>query len=291
MPDNRSMRGPMVSLAGLTVAAFAIMSAGCGDPGAKVRSLAAPSATEASPVPQTGFTETPSTEATGDADTATTVPAEETPLPTSARTEPLTTATADATTEVEPVATKPPPCRVIAFSSGNTLTAADLEARGRGQPVRKPFLGVDLVIRRIGVDAGFVVRTVGPDGAMPRVGDATDVAWYDFSQWPGLGGTPGTDHGNVIVAGDYDDNNVPQAVFYRLSELARGDLIQINTSDGRTLAYEVEFNKVTAVDAVDWTDLVASTPEESITLITAAAPMNQGRRIVWGRALDTGCSH
>ena len=67
-------------------------------------------------------------------------------------------------------------------------------------------------------------------------------------------------------------------------------MIQLNTSDGRTLAYTVEFNKITAVDAIDWTELVRATPEESITLITAAAARNQGRRIVWGRALDTACT-
>jgi hypothetical protein len=184
----------------------------------------------------------------------------------------------------------PPPCRKISFGPGETLTAADLAARGRGAPVRKPFLGENLVIRRIGVDAPFVVRVVGADGAMPPPASASDVAWYDFSRWPELGGTPGTDHGNVIVAGNYDFTGVPQAVFYRLSELVPGDLIQINTSDGRTLAYAVEFNKVTPVDAIDWSELVASTPEESITLITAGAPLNKDRRVVWGRALDTSCS-
>jgi len=135
-----------------------------------------------------------------------------------------------------------------------------------------------------------MVRVVPPSGVMPPSDSATDVSWYDFSQFPDLGGTPGTDHGNVIVAGNYDFINVGQAVFFRLSELVPGDLMQINTSDGRTLAYEVEFNKTTAVDGIDWSELVASTPEESLTLITAAAAMNQGRRVVWGRALGTGCS-
>jgi LPXTG-site transpeptidase (sortase) family protein len=86
--------------------------------------------------------------------------------------------------------------------------------------------------------------------------------------------------------------NVPRAVFYRLRELAAGDLVQINTSDGRTLAYEVEFNKTTAVGAIDWSALVTATPEESITLITAAAIPGEpvpGRRIVWGRAVTTAC--
>jgi LPXTG-site transpeptidase (sortase) family protein len=265
----------------------AVAAAACGNPDAKPRALAAasPTAVDATAAPAPVATDTVAP------------PAEETEPPaaatphSSATDEPLATPASTATPDVEPVATKPPPCRTITFSSGETLTAADLAARGRGDPVRKPFLGVNLVIRRIGVDAPFVVRVVGPDGKMPRVGDATSVAWYDFSQWPALGGTPGTDHGNVIVAGDYDDLHVPQAVFYRLSELVAGDLVQLNTSDGRTLAYEVEFNKVTTVDGIDWTDLAAATPEESLTLITAAAPLNKDRRVVWGRAVDTGCSH
>jgi Sortase domain len=272
----------------LCLTAVAMASAGCGDPKSTLHALAETSATPDLPTATTDLT---TATLTPDATNTAEPPADETQLPATSTSAPAATSTIEATTEVEAVATKPPPCRVIQFSPGSSLTAADLDARGRGDPVRKPFLGVNLVIRRIGVDAKFVVRTVGPDGMMPRVGNATDVAWYDFSQWPGLGGTPGTDHGNVIVAGDYDDINVPQAVFYRLSELVRGDLIQINTSDGRTLAYEVEFNKVTAVGGIDWTEFAMSTPEESISLITAGAPLNKDRRIVWGRALDTGCSH
>jgi sortase family protein len=265
-------------------AALAVASAGCGDPQATSHTVVENSPTEGA----AAATAAPDATSPATETSATPAPAEDTPpSPTS---EPLATPTSVATPGVEPTATVPPPCRKISFGPSETLTSADLAARGRGAPVRKLFLGVSLVITRIGVNAPFVVRVVGADGAMPPPGSATDVAWYDFSAWPELGGSPGTDHGNVIVAGNYDLSDVPQAVFYRLSELVSGDLIQINTSDGRTLAYAVEFNKVTPVDAIDWSALVASTPEESITLITAAAPLNQGRRIVWGRALDTGCS-
>ena len=270
----------------LCVAAAVAASLGCGNPRNELHALAETATTDvvapetAAPV-STSTTEAPSEET--QAPITATVEPPDTP-------EPIATQTPAPVSNIEPTATVPPPCRKIQFSAGETLTAADLAARGSGEPVRKPFVGVNLVIRRIGVDARFVVRVVGSDGVMPRVGNASDVAWYDFGNWPGLGGSPGTDHGNIIVAGDYDDPQIPQAVFYRVSELSRGDLIQINTSDGRTLAYEVEFNKVTTVDGIDWSALVASTPEESITLITAAAARNQGRRIVWGRALDTGCS-
>jgi LPXTG-site transpeptidase (sortase) family protein len=281
----RVFRPPL--FATLSFVALVIASAGCGHPDDQLHALAEISATSTASfdTPTLAVTTTIAPET---AETQTPITA--TPEPPVTR-EPSVTPTSPPTMGVEAVATRPPPCRKIQFSSGESITPADLAARGHGEPVRKPFLGVNLVIRKIGVDARFVVRVVGSDGMMPPVGNATDVAWYDFSQFPSLGGTPGTDHGNVIVAGDYDDFNVPQAVFFRLSELTRGDLVQINTSDGRTLAYEVEFNKVTAVDGIDWTELAASTPEESITLITAAAPLNNGRRIVWGRALDTGCSH
>lgn len=215
-----------------------------------------------------------------------------TPAPSGTPAEPIPTATAESS--IEPIATVPPPCRKLAFSPGEVLTIGDLIKRGAGEPVRKAFLGVNLVIRSIGVDAPFIVRVVGANGAMPDPDSATAVAWYDFSQWPGLGGTPGTDRGNVIIAGNYDFNGADPAVFYRLSELIAGDIVQINTADGRTLAYEVEFNKITAADAIDWSTLVASTPEESVTLLTAAqipgSATNPGRRVVWGRALDTSCS-
>jgi LPXTG-site transpeptidase (sortase) family protein len=260
--------------------AFALIALACGEPDGGPRALSAdtpqPSrtATIDAPTSESARTETPEPEAT----------------PSPAEAEPTVTTAPPATSAVEPTATVPPLCRDLTFGPAETLTNEDLAERGAGTPVHKPFLGVNLVIRKIGVDAPFVARAVGPDGDMPDPETATEVVWYDFSQWQGLGGTPGTDTGNVVVAGNYDYQYVPQAVFYRLSELVAGDLIQINTSDGRTLAYEVEFNKITEVDAIDWSALVAATPEESITLITAARRNNSGRRIVWGRAWTTACT-
>lgn len=276
----------------LCFAGLAVTTAGCGNPTDSLPTRAGASVA-ADVVPATSTAGATDTREARAIETEPPAPSTPEPLASAATTavEPVATPPPSSpTAEIEPVATKPAPCRKISFGTGQSLTAGDLAARGRGDPVRTPFLGVNLVIRSIGVNAQFVVRAVGPDGAMPRVGNASSVAWYDFSQWPGLGGTPGTDHGNVIVAGDYDDLGVPEAVFYRLSELSAGDVIQINTSDGRTLAYEVEFNKVTAVDALDWSEFAAATPEESISLITAAARLNMGRRIVWGRALGTSCS-
>ncbi|MBI2723556.1 MAG: sortase [Chloroflexi bacterium] len=276
------------------VFAAALVAAACGNSGPKVRALGATADQTSSATATSPTVAVPSGDPTVNESPAAPDPAA-TFRPDGTEPQPLTPApstptVAVSTPDIEATATVPPPCRSVRFGPGETLTQADLDARGLGTPLRSAFVGTSLVIRRIGVDARFVVRVVGPDGKMPRVGNATDVAWYDFSQWSSLGGSPGTDHGNVVIAGDYDDQGVPQAVFFRLSELVPGDLVQINTSDGRTLAYEVEFNKTTSVDGIDWGEVVAATPEESITLITAAAALNQGRRVVWGRAVDTGCT-
>lgn len=285
-------RHPLRSLSFTVVAAIALASWACGDPDSDLRALSAGSPSATVSASATAGDDTPTSEP-GTTDTPEPVVATRTPAPAAsvAATASIPPTTdVPATTAPAGTATIPPPCRDLTFDTSATLTNADLLMRGAGSPVHAPFLGTSLVIRKIGVDAPFVVHTVPPSGRMPDPDSATVVAWYDFSGFVGLGGTPGTDTGNVVIAGNYDYINTPQSVFFRLSELVPGDLIQINTSDGRTLAYAVEFNKTTAVDAIDWQALVTATPEESVTLITAAAAHNEGRRIVWGRALTTACS-
>jgi LPXTG-site transpeptidase (sortase) family protein len=179
----------------------------------------------------------------------------------------------------------------IAFSEGDFLTDADLAARGVGEPGRGPFAGQRLVIPSIGVDAPFTVKEVGTDGQMPNPNGPEDVAWYDFSQWPGLGGLPlaDGDGGNVVLAGHVDYINYGPAVFWRLDELKTGDEIQIVMADGTMATYAVEFSKVVDPGAADWSNLVAATADESVTLITCTGEFEAGhytnRHIIWGRRI------
>jgi LPXTG-site transpeptidase (sortase) family protein len=146
-----------------------------------------------------------------------------------------------------------------------------------------------MVIRRIGVDAPLAVAVVGANGDMPEPPNVTTVVWYDFSAWAGLGGTPGLG-GNAVFAGDYVQPAPEPEVFFRLSELAAGDTIELRLSDGRTLVYQVEFNKITPAANADFTTIVSATAHESMTLITAAGSASGGgtfsdRRIVWARRI------
>jgi len=202
------------------------------------------------------------------------------------------TATAPAATST-PAATRTPGANAglqtpIAVSPGDTLTAADLAARGVGVPGRGEFTGDRLLIPAIGVDAPFSDKVVPASGQMPNPNGPEDIAWYDFSGWPGLGGLPGKG-GNVVLAGHVDYIRYGPAVLWRLRELKLGDLITIRMKDGTTYNYKVELTKLADPNTGDWSKLVEATADESVTLITCEGVFKDGgynlRRIVWGRRI------
>jgi LPXTG-site transpeptidase (sortase) family protein len=177
----------------------------------------------------------------------------------------------------------------IAFGPEDYLTDADLAARGAGEPGRGEFIGDRLIIPRLEVDAPFTVRQVGTDGRMPNPQGPEDIAWYDFSQWPGLGGAP-TLGGNIVLAGHVDYINYGPAVLWDMHTLEPGDLVQIRTTDGRTLEYRIEFNKTVPSSGANWEHIVAATKDESVTLITCVGDFVAGhytnRQIAWGRRVS-----
>jgi LPXTG-site transpeptidase (sortase) family protein len=199
-----------------------------------------------------------------------------------------TPAAVAAATVAEPTAASAGLKTPIAISPGQTLTQEDLDARGAGEPGRGDFTGDRLIIPKIGIDAPFSYKVVAnPGGQMPNPDGPTDVAYYDFSQWPLKGGLPGKG-GNVVLAGHVDYIHYGPAVFWRLHELEPGDVITVRLKDGGEVTYQVEFNKVLeSGESANWDGLVAATADESITLITCGGEFEAGhynnRQIVWGR--------
>jgi LPXTG-site transpeptidase (sortase) family protein len=179
----------------------------------------------------------------------------------------------------------------IATSPGDELTDFDLAQRGAGEPARGEFLGDRIIIPKIEVDAPFSYKVVpNPGGQMPNPNGPNDVAYYDFSAWPGLGGLP-LAGGNVVVAGHVDYINHGPAVFWDLDKLTVGDRIQIKMKDGTIVEYAIEFNKHIDATKADennmWVSIVSGTADESITLITCGGEFSAGhysnRQILWGR--------
>lgn len=171
----------------------------------------------------------------------------------------------------------------------SALTQEDLEGRGdagESAPTGGPAPNGSLVISRIGINAPLTPRVVGGDGVMQNPNGPEDVAVYDFSAIPGLGGRPGVG-GNTILSGHVDYHNYGPAVFWRLRDLQPGDEIELRLADGSTFKYAVQWNRTVDASSADWNNIVAATSEESVTLITCAGNFDSAsrsydqRRVVW----------
>ena len=68
-------------------------------------------------------------------------------------------------------------------------------------------------------------------GAMEVPDDPADAGWYRLGPPPGA-------LGPAVIAGHVTWNQVP-AVFFRLSELRPGDLVEVTRADGRVAVFEV----------------------------------------------------
>lgn len=133
--------------------------------------------------------------------------------------------------------------------------------------LRIPSISVNAPVGRWIVDASIMPEPYGP----------VDVAFYDLSDWAGLGGFPG--EGANAVFGAHvdlnryisyaDDHYRGPAVFWALEELPAGSIIEVDYA-GETLTYSVVWiEHVPAYGDVDWSQYFgANVPVDSITLYT-----------------------
>lgn len=154
-------------------------------------------------------------------------------------------------------------------------------ARAHGDPPNTDF--ARMRIPSIGVDAP-VGRWLVDDSIMPEPYGPVDVAFYDLSQWLGLGGFPGEGR-NAVFGGHVDLNrNVAYAggahyrgpaVFWRLDALTPGSVIELDYA-GETIRYAVAWiEEVDASDSTDWYSYWSSNvPVDSITLFTCGGEFN-----------------
>jgi LPXTG-site transpeptidase (sortase) family protein len=141
-----------------------------------------------------------------------------------------------------------------------------------------------IVISKFGIDAPLTLKAVGSDGQMPDPETADDVAYYDFSAWPGLGGGPGKG-GNSVFAGHVDSGRKAckngtvkppcQAVFWDANKLKTGDEVEVKIG-GQSFKYTVTGNQAVPATSPDWDKIVSSTAEETITLITCGGTFSNG---------------
>jgi LPXTG-site transpeptidase (sortase) family protein len=175
------------------------------------------------------------------------------------------TATPEPTPEPEPPPPPPPPV----YQDPNL---AEIPADSR------------LVISKIGVNAPLTLKTVGLNGVMPDPDNPDDIAYYNFSAHPGFGGGPGRG-GNSVFAGHVDSGFKPckngtvkapcVAVLYSLKTLKSGDEIELRVG-GQSYMYQVTSNEAIDAHSGAWDKIVASTAQESVTIITCGGTFKAG---------------
>ena len=121
----------------------------------------------------------------------------------------------------------PPTAAIRGPAAGRRAGVKDL-VTGPVLPAARP---VSVSIPRIHVASRLARLGLDAHGAMQVPADPATAGWYR------LGPTPGA-LGPAVIAGHVTWNRVP-AVFFRLAELRRGDVVTVSRGDGRVAVFTV----------------------------------------------------
>lgn len=146
--------------------------------------------------------------------------------------------------------------------------------------------GMRMVIPAIGVDAPVTMRKMGSDGVMGAPNGRFDVVWYDFSAWPGMGGSPGSS-GNAIFSGHVDYHPNYEAVFWDLRQIGAGDIIEVHLPGGSLARYSVQWSQ-TIGGGADFGPFAQDTGESTITVVTCQGTFNSATREYSSRLIVRG---
>ena len=140
------------------------------------------------------------------------------------------------------------------------LVAAPQTAPAQAPPPRPAARPVTLTIPQIGVRTSLTTLGLTKQGAI-QVPSSTKVAgWYTGSPRPGAVGP-------AIILGHIDSYRGP-GVFFRLSVLRPGDLVDVRRSDGSTAAFRVTAVQSYLKDHFPTQAVYGATPDAELRLIT-----------------------
>jgi sortase (surface protein transpeptidase) len=115
-------------------------------------------------------------------------------------------------------------------------------------------------IPEIGVDADVIDLGLNTDGTLEVPSDFAQTGWYTGRSVPG-------ETGPSVVVGHVDSRSGP-AVFYRLSDLEVGHVIEIDRSDGLIALYRVSEKELVLKDEFPTERVYGDTAEPTLRLVT-----------------------
>jgi sortase (surface protein transpeptidase) len=154
---------------------------------------------------------------------------------------------------------RPTPATVPVGSSANAPTGAPSPPIRTSRPV-------ELSIPAIGVRTALVPLGLAADGTLAVPTSFSVAGWYELGPAPG-------DPGAAVVVGHVDSTSGP-AVFYRLGDLAPGELVRVDREDGTDARFRVYAIREFAKSAFPTSLVYGQTQAPELRLITCGGPFD-----------------
>jgi hypothetical protein len=131
-----------------------------------------------------------------------------------------------------------------------------------------PSPPVHVMIPALGVSSDLEHLGVRPDGTLSPPTDFERAGWFSGGVEPGQPGP-------AVIAGHVDSRSGP-AVFHALSDLARGDAIEVTRADGSTVAFRVREVAEHPKTAFPTEAVYGPVAGPELRLITCSGPFDEG---------------
>jgi hypothetical protein len=139
------------------------------------------------------------------------------------------------------------------FRSVRTYTGVAVPVR-----LRIPSKRIDTALQRLGLAA---------DGTIAAPSEWQVAGWYDQGPRPGQ-------KGPAVIVGHIDSRSGP-AVFFRLPELKRGEVVYVDRADGSTARFRVTDRRQVAKDRFPVTAVYSPSLLPSLQLITCGGTFDR----------------
>jgi LPXTG-site transpeptidase (sortase) family protein len=188
----------------------------------------------------------------------------------SAGTRPPSTSSGPATPQAAPTAVSQP-------SPSTAITAVEADPEplwSANTPVTPGDQPVPVGLR---IDALDVEAPVIPTGVDPRTGDmevpanVDEVAWYRHGSGPG-------EPGSAVLAAHVDLAGQGPGVFFQLSDLGPGDIVEVEMEDGTVAAFVVEARTVYPKDELPLEAIFSREGPPTLTLVTCGGGFDRSSR-------------
>jgi LPXTG-site transpeptidase (sortase) family protein len=158
--------------------------------------------------------------------------------------------------------------RVAAVRAFPAPTAPIVAAPQRGTAtVGEP---VSLEIPAIGVRTSIIHLGLTSGGTLQVPPTTTVAGWYTGSPRPGA-------TGSAVIAGHIDSFKGP-GIFFRLSDLRRGDRIYVRRADGTLAAFKVTEVRMYSKDTFPTASVYGPVPDPELRLITCGGTFDYTTR-------------